>query len=434
MTTPWGGTVAPGLSPVLDAFRRLLDEGDETGAAFCVTVEGRAVVDVWGGWADVARTRPWQPDTLVQTFSVSKPFAAAAVLLLAGRAVLHLDDPVAVHWPEFGTAGKVRTTVRQLLAHQAGLPAFAPDTDGLLLDSAALRTALAGSAPEWEPGTAHGEHALTYGHLLDGVVRGASGASLGELFDVEVAAPLGLDAHFGLPAAHHARIAELEYANPTWPEEVRGDPGTPKHRALSHPAGALDVRMLNSTAWRSAQFPAIGLHATAHAVARFYDGLLAPDGAVARLLGAQLHAQMLRPHTTGIDRVLGREVTWGLGPQFDDGEVGMGGIGGSLGAAVPDRGYAVRLRDPTARRPRAGHPPPRRARPLSRGLTGYPRGVWYRHEHPHPPRRAHSTRNPSADVRLPRGDAAARDTRRHVVPHPSGGLRNPPLPHRLRHR
>ena len=334
MTVPWGGAVAPGLGSVCDAFVGLLESGEETGAAFCARVDGVVVADLWGGWADRDRRRPWQPDTLVHTFSVSKPFAALPVLLLAGRGLLLLDDLAVVHWPQYAAAGKVRSTVRHLLAHQAGLPAFPPDTDGLLLDDAALRAVLAAAPPEWEPGTAHGEHALTYGHLLDGVVRGAAGASLAEVFAAEVAGPLGLDAHFGVPLAQQPRVAELEYAAPSWPADICGDPGTPKHRALAHPAGALDVDVLNGRAWRSASFPAIGLHATAHAVARFYDALPAADGPVAQLLGTPVHAELLSPQAGGEDRVLGRPVTWGLGPQLDGGEVGMGGIGGSYGGVV----------------------------------------------------------------------------------------------------
>lgn len=341
MTPPWGGSVRHGLEPVRDAFCALLDSGAETGAAFCAFADGGSVVDLWGGWSDADRTRPWQPDTLTHTFSVSKPFAALPLLVLAGRGLVDLDGLVADAWPEYAAAGKHNTTLRHVLSHQAGLPAFARETEGLLLQPSALRASLARAAPEWVPGSARGEHALTYGHLLDGICRGAVGRSLGELFDTEVATPLHLDAFFGVPPDQLGRVADLELAQPDWPVTVRAGPESGRDRALARPAGALDVTVLNSAGWRRAQFPAIGLHTTAHSVARFYDELAAPTGAVARLLGPDVYRQLLTSQTRGPDRVLGNPVSWGLGVQLDNGAVGMGGIGGSLGMLAPDKGYAV---------------------------------------------------------------------------------------------
>ena len=341
MTPPWGGSVRHGLEPVRDAFCDLLHSGVETGAAFCAVADGGRLVDLWGGWSDSARTQPWQPDTLVHTYSVSKPFAALPVLVLVARGLLDLEQHVADVWPQFAAAGKGRTTVRHVLSHQAGLPAFPPGTEDALLQPAALRASLARAAPEWVPGSSHGEHALTYGHLLDGICRGAVGRSLGEVFDTEVATPLHLDAFFGIPADQLGRAAELELAHADWPLTVRAEPGSGRDRALGRPAGALDVEVLNSTKWRRAEFPAIGLHATAHAVARFYDGLAGPTGAVARLLGHRVYRELLTAQTHGPDRVLGNPVSWGLGVQLGDGEVGMGGIGGSLGLLAPHKSYAV---------------------------------------------------------------------------------------------
>ena len=337
---PVSGTVAPGLEPVREAFVGLLQRGDETGAGLAVHQGGRLVVDLCGGWADAARTRPWAPDTLVHTYSVSKPFAALAVLTRVAAGELALDEPVARAWPAYAEAGKERTTLREALAHLAGQPAFPaglePDD---LFDARRLEDVLAAAAPEWEPGSAPAEHALTYGHLLSGVVRASSGRDLGEVFRSEVAGPLGLDAHFGVPSHDLERVADLRLSGPDWAVQVSGADASLRHRALTRPPGALDVGVLNGRRWRTAEFPAVGMHASAASLARFYGELLDPDGPVAGLLGADLHGQLLAPAVTGHDLLLDREVTWTLGMQRDEDGVGMGGLGGCDAYADTRHGF-----------------------------------------------------------------------------------------------
>jgi CubicO group peptidase (beta-lactamase class C family) len=326
---PLSGDVDGGFEPVREAFADLLRSGEETGAALAVHHEGRRVVDLVGGWADAARTRPWRHDTLVHTYSVSKPFAALAALVCVADGRLELDAPIARTWPAYAEAGKGATTLRHALAHLAAQPAF-PDGLGVeaLYDVRGLEDALAGAAPEWEPGTAPAEHALTYGHLLSGVVRSATGRSLGEVFRDEVAGPLGLDAHFGVPDAELGRVADLEHSAPDWPETAAGAPGTLGHRCHTRPPGTRDLAVLNSRAWRTTEFAAIGLHSQAGSVAGFYGALLDEHGPVARLLGPTLHRELLTPVVTGHDLMLDREVTWTLGLQLDDHGYGLGGLGG----------------------------------------------------------------------------------------------------------
>ncbi len=184
---PVSGHVDPGFEAVRDAFAHLVSSGDETGAGLTVIHRGRAVVDLCGGWADAARTRAWTHDTMVNTFSVTKAFAALALLVLVDRGRAGLDDRVADHWPEFATAGKADTTVRQVLAHQAGLPAF-PVPRGFddVGDWNLLTADLAAAEPEWPPGTAHGEHALTFGHLVGELVRRIDGRSLDRFLREEI--------------------------------------------------------------------------------------------------------------------------------------------------------------------------------------------------------------------------------------------------------
>ncbi|MCP2331151.1 serine hydrolase domain-containing protein [Actinoalloteichus caeruleus] len=341
MTVPHGGHTTPAFAAVRDAFLDLLHTGRETGAAVAVLHRGRPVVEIWGGWRDQHRTHPWTADTLVHTYSVGKPLAALATLTAVTDGALDLDDPVTDVWPEYGQAGKERTTLRHLLAHQGGLPAF-PETAAhlpLLADDQ-LRAALARAEPEFAPGTAHAEHALTYGHLLDGVLRGTGAASLGQVFRDRIARPLGLDAHFGVPAQDLPRVADLEYGDARWPTATAGESGSLEHRAMTRPTGALDVEVLNGPAWRRAEFPAIGLHTTASAIGKFYAGLVDPGGPVAGLLGERVHRELLSPQARGTDLFLGHEVTWSLGFQLSGDEVAMGGAGGSAAWVSQGEEYA----------------------------------------------------------------------------------------------
>ena len=141
---PVGGTVAPGFEPVRDAFAANFAERGEVGAAVCVRVRGEAVVDLWGGWADEARTRPWRHDTLVNAYSVGKAVVAALVLQLVDEGRLTLDTPVADVWPEFAVGGKAGATVAHALSHQASVPAIRqPMTDADLADWDRMAAAVA---------------------------------------------------------------------------------------------------------------------------------------------------------------------------------------------------------------------------------------------------------------------------------------------------
>ncbi|MCW2640231.1 MAG: beta-lactamase [Dactylosporangium sp.] len=340
MTYPIGGDTDPRFASVRDVFAQLLDSGAETGAGLAVTYDGRPVLDVFGGWRDASRERPWTSDTLVNTFSVSKPVAALCVLLLVDRGRLGLDDPVARHWPEF-TAGDV--TVRHVLAHTAGLPCFpVPRPATALADWKQLAADLGESSPQWAPGTMAAEHALTYGHLAGELVRRVDGRPLGQFLAEEIAGPWRLDLGFGLGAVDQERCANLRYGDPAWPRTTLGPPGSWRARALGNPDGCLDLAVLNSPLWRGSEIPAVNLHATAGGVCRLYAGLLAGgvlDGV--RLVSPDTVAEATAVQYAGPDVLLERPVRWTLGMQLDDdGSWGMGGIGGSVGYADPTRGYA----------------------------------------------------------------------------------------------
>ncbi|MFB9362429.1 serine hydrolase domain-containing protein [Actinoplanes nipponensis] len=328
------GFVAPGYEPVRDAFAAQ----PRGGSALAVHRHGEPVVDLREGWADAARTRPWGADTLVNVYSVGKPVVALAVLLLVDRGLIALDDPIARHWPGFRT----EASVRQLLTHTAGLPFFPVPRDAAAWSDWDLLCAdLAAAAPEWPPGTVAAEHALTYGHLTGELVRRVDGRSPERFVAEEIARPWRLDLGFGTTEPH--RCADLEFDGPDRAAELLGAPGSVHARAVSNPHGARDLAVLNSDLWRRAVIPAVNLHATADALARFYSGLLAGgvlDGR--RLLSAALVTDLGSAHFSGPDLFLGRDTTWGLGVQLEpDGTWGMGGLGGNAAWADPATGHTI---------------------------------------------------------------------------------------------
>ncbi|MEV4705512.1 serine hydrolase domain-containing protein [Actinoplanes sp. NPDC049316] len=330
------GYVAPGYEAVREEFEAQACGG----SALCVLRGGEVVVDLREGWRDGARTRAWDECTLVNVYSVGKPVIALAALLLVDRGLVGLDDPVARHWPEFRTTA----SVRHVLTHTAGLPVFpVPRDASAWSDWELLCGDLAAAEPEWPPGTVAAEHALTYGHLLGELIRRVTGREPGAFVAEEIARPWRLDLGFGLDAEDQERCAELEVRGADWPDNGQSEPDSMRVRAVANPEGARDLAVVNSSLWRTAVVPAVNLHATAAAVARFHAGLLAGgelDGH--RLISADLVTEMTSAHFTGFDHFIGQETTWGLGVQLErDGTWGMGGLGGNAGWADPARGHAI---------------------------------------------------------------------------------------------
>jgi CubicO group peptidase (beta-lactamase class C family) len=366
--TEVGGWAKPGFEAVEDAFRANFDVHGEVGAAFCLYVRGEPVVDLWGGVADVDSGRPWEEDTLQLVFSTTKGVAAICTHLLAQRGGLDLDAPVAALWPEFAAGGKERVTTRDLLAHRAGLPV----ADGTVTPEEALAwdpvvERLAAQRPLWEPGTAHGYHALTYGWLVGEVVRRATGRTLGRFLADEVAGPLGLDLWIGLPEDQEPRVTTLigsewnmsatlgEELLASLPDEIRAmvvafaDPEGVSQRALTVTTPPLDW---NSRAVHAAELPAANGIATARSLARLYAACVGEvDGT--RLLEPATVDDATRTQSEGGDRVLMVPTRFGSGfflpsdfsPLFGPTSFGHAGAGGSLAFADAEEqlgfGYAM---------------------------------------------------------------------------------------------
>jgi len=323
------GGVAPGYEDVREAFAGVLEEQRGTGAAVAVWHEGRWIVDLWGGTAAADGSRLWVRDSIVQPYSVTKPFAAMCALVLADRGRLDIDAPMQRYWPEFIAPA----TVRQVLSHQAGVVALdaVVETDAFY-DWDRMCALLAAQVPAWEPGTAHGESALFYGHLVGEVVRRVDGRSLGRFLSDEICGPQGLDFMVGLTTEEQRRAVDL-----TCFEGLAASSDLPLYRRASgNPPGTRDPAVVNSAAWRAAEIPAINGHGTARAVAGLYAALLRGE-----VLSAALLHEAVSPQCSGMDAVFGHENAWGLGFSVDDEGFGMGGMGGSFGGACVRGGYAI---------------------------------------------------------------------------------------------
>ena len=344
------GTCHPEFTRVRDAFEEGFRARGEIGAAVAVTREGEAVVDLWAGHADPARTRPWVRDTLVHLYSATKGMTALCAHLLLERGALELDAPVARYWPEFAAAGKAAISVRLVLSHRAGLPAIrTPLPPETLYDWDAMCAALAAEEPCVPPGQLV-YHPLTFGWLVGELVRRVDGRSLGRFFREEVAAPLGADLHIGLGPAEEKRTADVTALEP--PPELlaafsaaQADELPLVALAFVNPAGSGDH---NSASHRRAEIPAINGHGSAASLARVY-GALACGGALdgVRILEPASVERARSEQAAGHDPLLDVPLRMGLGywlaqpgvpsHAFGPGADAFGhpGAGGSVGFADP---------------------------------------------------------------------------------------------------
>ena len=306
---------------VRDALAAALDE-DDVGASVAVYVGGEPVVDIWGGYADAERTRPWERDTITNVWSTTKTMTALCALILADRGEIDLDAPVATYWPEFAAAGKEYVLLRHVLGHTAGLPTWTePVTLEQLYDWTTVTGLLAAQAPSSEPGVVGAYHAVTQGFLIGEVVRRVSGRGLGRFFAEEVGGPLGADFHIGLAAEHDHRVAPIIPAKTRAPEiEARG-PGNPP----------IPAETANTEAWRRAEIPSGSGFGNARSVAAVQSILVSGGQARGgRLLSAAGCERALEEQFYGEDQILGTRMRYGMGYALQGRTCSWGGWGGSI--------------------------------------------------------------------------------------------------------
>ncbi|MCU1356962.1 MAG: esterase, partial [Acidimicrobiales bacterium] len=352
MTVEIHGTVADGFEKVADAFAANFREHGEVGAACAVRVGGVQVVDLWAGTADPATGRPYAADTLQLVFSSTKGILAIAIHQLAERGLIDLDAPVAQYWPEFAANGKQDIPVRWVLAHRSGVVGI--DRVLTVEEFCAWNPfidALAAAEPLWEPGTAHGYHAISYGHLVGELIRRVSGLSVGAYVREHVAGPVGAEFSIGATEEQLARVAPLiDFP----PGAIGGDgadpmfaalltPGTPTNRAFM--IAPVYITNFNEPQLLRAEIPAANGCTSARSLAAIYGATVAEvDGT--RLLGAAQVDDARAVRSEGDDLVLigspnrigsGVFLSDPISQMLGEGSYGHSGLGGSLGCALPER-------------------------------------------------------------------------------------------------
>jgi CubicO group peptidase (beta-lactamase class C family) len=326
------GSCAEQFTAVRDTFATFLDTKD-VGASVAVYVGGEPVVDLWGGYADAQRSRPWERDTITCVWSTTKTMTALCLLILADRGTVDLDAPVASYWPEFGAEGKEKVLLRHVLGHTAGLPTWRePLRVEQLYDWSAMTTLLAEQAPSAEPGVVGAYHAITQGYLLGEVVRRVTGRSLATFFADEVAGPLGADFRMTVAPEDDHRVAEIIPAPSRAPELTSMGEGNPP----------LPAEVANTEAWRRADIPSAGGFGNARSVAAV-QSVLASGGEArgVRLLSKAGCERVLEQQFAGTDAVLGRPIRYGMGYSLQGRACSWGGWGGSLVLVDLDTGMTV---------------------------------------------------------------------------------------------
>lgn len=333
------GTVTPGFEQVRDAFSANFASGGEIGASFAATVDGRFVVDIWAGYRDASQTLPWQEDTIVNVFSTTKAMVATTAAMLADRGLLDYTKRVAYYWPEFAQSGKADITVAQALSHQGGVPGISRPLSNWY-DWDAIVDAIAAETPWWEPGTANGYHAITFGHLAGELIRRISGHTFGEFLRSEIAGPLHADFLCGFGPEQDYRVGEI-----VPPPAMEGvPPDALLLKVLANPP--FDAKQANDREWRAAEVPAANGHANARSCARAMSAL-ACGGEVdgVRILSQAAIDQAITEQCYRDDLVLLQPMRWGVGFMLSSEQMpmgpnprtfGHGGAGGSLAFADLD--------------------------------------------------------------------------------------------------
>jgi CubicO group peptidase (beta-lactamase class C family) len=360
------GHIDTGYESIREILEQQFANGEHIGAGVCVYHHGRKVVDIWGGEANDETKQSWLADTMAVSFSTTKGLTATCLHILADRGLVDYDAPVARYWPEFAQRGKDKITVYHLLTHQAGM-AHVPDglygTD--LFDWERVIHGIEAESPIWEPGTATGYHAITFGFLVGEVVRRVSGKRIGAFLRDEVCTPLGIDdMYIGAPASVEPRIAKLRNRMTMTPEMLQQIQTTQAAvaageellftRAMGMKPGDLgstDDSPFDSPEGHQAEIPAAGGIMSASALARLY-ACLANYGELdgVRILSEERVRIMSKQQTYAPDKVIMVPIGWALGYMTGGTEgwpqgprvtaFGHAGLGGSIGFCDPEIGMA----------------------------------------------------------------------------------------------
>jgi len=343
------GECDPQFSKVKETFEKLHQEDREIGSCFAVYKDGNPLVDLWGGFQDEDRTKPWQKDNLVTVYSTTKGVAAFCIALAMEKGLLKYEEKVSTYWPEFSNNGKEDITVGMLMSHQAGI--CSPETRNVedYYNQNLMAEKLAGMTPIWEPGTASGYHSMTFGWLTSELILRVTGKSLGTYFREEVGDQHEIDFFIGLPESEDHRVAELVPFDIVRNEnsEQQKIELTEAQKSQRNSAGTLDIH--NTKAWRQAEIPSANGQGNARGLAKFYS-LIVPEDNSIKLLKDDTVNQMTTMQIEGRDLVLAVQVRWGVGFILNKHKViygpvesafGHSGYGGSCAFGDPENKIGV---------------------------------------------------------------------------------------------
>ena len=343
------GECDPQFSKVKETFEKLYREDREIGSCFAVYKDGNPLVDLWGGFQDKDKTKPWQKDNLVTVYSTTKGVAAFCIALAMEKGLLKYEEKVSTYWPEFAINGKEDITIGMLMSHQAGI--CSPETRNVddYYNQNLMAKKLAGMTPIWEPGTASGYHSMTFGWLTSELILRETGKSLGTFFREEVGDRHEIDFFIGLPESEDHRVAELVPFDIVRNEnsEQQQVELTDAQKSQRNSAGTLDIH--NTKEWRQAEIPSANGQGNAGGLAKLYS-LIVPEDNNLKLLKDDTVNQMTTMQIEGRDLVLAVQVRWGVGFILNkhkiiygpiEGAFGHSGYGGSCAFGDPENKIGV---------------------------------------------------------------------------------------------
>ncbi len=301
------------FSKLSEMLSQSIDSGDDLGASVALTIEGKPVIDIWGGWADPEKTKPWEENTITNVWSTTKTMMSLSLLVCVDRGLVDVNAPVATYWPEFAANGKEGVLVRHILSHNSGVSGWEqPCVVEDIYDWEASTAKLAAQAPWWEPGTGSGYHALNQGHLVGEVIRRVTGRKLGQFFAEEIAGPFKIDFQIGTGPRDFDRISNVVPPPPLQFDFANLDMNSVLVKTFTGPAPGAEASW--TPEWRQADIGAANGHGNARSVARA-QSILACEGELdgVRLLSKETCQIPLLEQSHNPDQVLGLPVRFGIG-------------------------------------------------------------------------------------------------------------------------
>jgi len=336
------GFCDPDFALVKHTFTDNLQQRGELGASVSVMHKGKIVVDLWGGYQDIAQTKPWEKDTLVCVMSVSKGIASICLLALADQNKINLDDPIANYWPEFAQAGKENITIRCLLAQLAGLPVADAAPENSLFQQDVLVKAFEVQTPLWEPGSTPCYHSFSYGPLCQHIVERVTGKTLGTFLREDLFGPRGIEFYVGLTTEEESRCTEiLVDENVPSINGMRDDSSLLAKAWRPAPLDPPEAFFQNSE-FRRGEFASANGHSNARALAKIYGALSQEGGGI---INNTLLEDAIVEQWNAVEKMTNRHFRYSSGFMLNNRHFSLGendrsfghpGLGGAIAFADPD--------------------------------------------------------------------------------------------------